>query len=84
MDSGLGLGWLRERALAKRRVCHGLLDGLEGSRFFVFRLSFGRPGGRPWRPIVNRRSKGLLIEVSLTNGESATRDSSRIGVICHN
>ena len=53
MDSGLGLGWLRERALAKRRVCHGLLDALGVSVLcFSFELRApGRAAARPWRPI---------------------------------
>jgi hypothetical protein len=43
MDSGLGLGWLRERALAKRRVCHGLLDGL-GVSVLCFSFELRAPG----------------------------------------
>ena len=73
MDSGLGLGWLRERALPKRRVCHGLLDGLRVSLSGFFRLRIELAGARaalagPSFVRINRNRKAF-IEVSLTNGD---------------
>jgi len=66
MDSGLGLGWLRERALAKRRVCLGLLDGLRGLGVFSFSLNASVPRGLRARaqppPGVNANRK-VFIEV---------------------